>query len=290
MSIKIRRVFPRRVAIENTTACNARCVFCPREKLTRKIETMDLETFRRLLDDAVEAGATRISLHNFGEPLLDKALPDKVAYAKSRGVEETFFVTNAALLTRELAEELIRAGLDRIKISFNGASREQYEALHVGLDFDTVVRNIRDLFHVKKRLGRGRPRIILRHVGTPLSYLRFLKLWAGALGQCSLLPGRFHNYTTGRNYNPVSKARAPEFLRSCRYLKRSVVYVLVNGDVVPCCYDFNGMLVMGNALEENLAEIWNGEQFQAFRRAHRDHQFEKYPVCAACDKLNYLFI
>jgi radical SAM protein with 4Fe4S-binding SPASM domain len=105
-----------------------------------------------------------------------------------------------------------------------------------------------------------------------------------------VIPGRLHNYTTGRNYNPVSGIRRPDFLKSCRYLRRSVVYILVNGDVVPCCYDFNGVLKMGNAMERDIAEIWNGSEFSAFRQAHRNHEFRKYPICAACDKLNCIFI
>ncbi len=68
------------------------------------------------------------------------------------------------------------------------------------------------------------------------------------------------------------------------------MYILVNGDVVPCCYDFDGALVMGNALKEGIADIWDGEKFRKFREAHGGHDFGKYPICAGCDKLNYILI
>ena len=100
-----RKDFPRRVSIENTNACNANCTICPREKLTRDIKTMDMETFEKLLDDCIAAGAVKLSLHNFGEPLLDKHLADKISMAKEKGIRETFIVTNASLLTREHSEE-----------------------------------------------------------------------------------------------------------------------------------------------------------------------------------------
>lgn len=284
------RPFPGRVSIENTNACNARCTICPREKLTRKIQLMDLEAFKMLLDDSIEAGARRLSLHNFGEPLLDRHLAEKIAYAKSRGIEETYIVTNASLLTRERSEELLEAGLDRVKISFYGINRKEYESVHVGLDYETTLRNVRDLLEVKRERGGKKPRITLRYIGSPVNFLRFSKEWIKYRKLCRTVPGKLHNYTTGREYNPISKVRRPDFMKSCRYLKRSVVYILVNGDVVPCCYDFNGILVMGNALEEKIADIWNGEKFRAFRRAHREHHFAKYPVCARCDKLNYILI
>ncbi len=84
-SAENKKPFPRRVSIENTNACNANCTICPREKLTRDIKSMDMETFEKLLDDCIAAGATKLSLHNFGEPLLDKRLSDKVFMAKEKG-------------------------------------------------------------------------------------------------------------------------------------------------------------------------------------------------------------
>lgn len=285
-----KKSFPKRVSIENTNACNARCTICPREKLTRKVQLMDMETFKKLLEDSVEAGARKLSLHNFGEPLLDRHLAEKIAYAKSRGIEETYIVTNASILTRERSKELLEAGLDRVKISFYGINREEYESVHVGLDHETTLRNLRDLVEVKRERGGKKPKITLRYIGSSVNFLRFSKQWIKYRKLCRIVPGKLHNYTTGRDYNPISEVRRPDFMKSCRYLKRSVVYILVNGDVVPCCYDFNGVLFMGNALEEEIADIWNGEKFRAFRRAHREHNFTKYPICAGCDKLNYILI
>ena len=284
------REFPRRVVIENTTACNAKCTMCPREKLHRKIETMDLPTFQKLLDDAVAAGARKITMHNFGEPLLDKDLADKIAYARERGVKETFFVTNASLMTEEKAEELIRAGIGRIKISFCGVTPEEYDTIHAGLSYETTLANVKSLLAVKKRLGGKRPKIVLRYIGGPIDFLKFCRQWLPYWPLASVVPGALHNYSTGRSFNPISKIKRPDWMKSCRYLKRSVVYILANGDVVPCCYDFDGVLTMGNALEENIADIWNGPKFQAFRLAHKNHEFHKVPICAACDKLNCVFI
>jgi len=286
----IERRFPRRVVIENTTACNARCLFCPREKLTRKIETMEFDVFRKLLDDCVAAGSKKLSLHNFGEPLVDKNLAEKVRYAKSKGVEETFIVTNASLLTPERSEELIEAGIDRIKISFQGITKEEYESFHVNLNYEESVCNVEQLVDAKRRHGGAKPKIIIRYMGRPLDFITFWRRWRRLKPHLSIIPGRFHNYSTGRSYNPISNVRRPNFMKSCRYVKRPVVYILVNGDVVPCCYDFNGVLNMGNALEQSISEIWNGEKFKAFRLAHKRHEFNKYPICAGCDKLNYILI
>lgn len=53
---------------------------------------------------------------------------------------------------------------------------------------------------------------------------------------------------------------------------RTVSYVTANGNVLPCCIapwtarDYAGAL-LGNAFEQPLAEIWNGQRYQAFRAA-----------------------
>ncbi|MFC1672214.1 radical SAM/SPASM domain-containing protein [Planctomycetota bacterium] len=284
------QAFPKRVSIENTNACNARCTICPREKLTRPIQTMDMDTFQKLLDDCVRAGASKLSLHNFGEPLMDTGLAEKVAYAKKKGVAETFIVTNASLLTPERSRELLDAGIDRIKISFYGVNAEEYEKIHVGLKYDATLDNVRALLDAKKEHGGKKPRITLRYIGKPLSFLRFAKQWLPYRRLCSVVPGKLHNYTIGRDFNPVGGIKRPDALKSCRYLKRSVLYILVSGDVVPCCYDFNAGLVMGNALQKDISDIWNGERFTTFRQAHGEHRFDAYPICAGCDKLNYIFI
>jgi radical SAM protein with 4Fe4S-binding SPASM domain len=50
-------------------------------------------------------------------------------------------------------------------------------------------------------------------------------------------------------------------------------YVTANGNVLPCCiapfstHDYDG-IVLGNLFEKPLAEIWAGERYEQFRRAH----------------------
>ncbi len=52
----------------------------------------------------------------------------------------------------------------------------------------------------------------------------------------------------------------------------TVSYVTANGNVLPCCIspwtakDYKGA-ILGNAFQEPLAEIWNGERYQTFRTA-----------------------
>ncbi len=64
------------------------------------------------------------------------------------------------------------------------------------------------------------------------------------------------------NRRPWSLCRRP----------RTLIYATANGNVLPCCFspfttrDYAG-LILGNAFEEPLSEIWNGTAYQRFRAA-----------------------
>jgi MoaA/NifB/PqqE/SkfB family radical SAM enzyme len=112
---------PSVILIENTNCCNARCVMCPREKLTRKPGVMTFELFEKIIREVSETKRKPVvHLHGFGEPLLDESLPERIKLAKAFGIKHTYLVTNASLLFPETAGKIIGSGLDSMKISFYG--------------------------------------------------------------------------------------------------------------------------------------------------------------------------
>lgn len=48
-------------------------------------------------------------------------------------------------------------------------------------------------------------------------------------------------------------------------MRRSIMQVLWDGRVVPCCYDFDGKIVLGDLRRESVAKVWNGEKYERFR-------------------------
>jgi radical SAM protein with 4Fe4S-binding SPASM domain len=73
----------------------------------------------------------------------------------------------------------------------------------------------------------------------------------------------------GDSLQPVSSERP---WSGCTRPWRST-YVTANGNVLPCCIapfatqDYAG-LILGNAFEHPISEVWSGAQYEAFRRAH----------------------
>ena len=71
------------VRYEVTDHCNAKCIMCPRDLhlFGRPHGVMDLEKYQKSIDEVISLGCKQVVLTGFGEPLVDKGLERKVAYA-----------------------------------------------------------------------------------------------------------------------------------------------------------------------------------------------------------------
>lgn len=271
--------FPKQVRIENTNLCNASCIMCPREQLSRAKGTMDLEFFSRILKELAEGGIKTIHLHGYGEPFLDRNIFEKIRLAKRAGIAHTFLITNASLLDDERIKRLLGSGLDAMKISFYGIDKAEYESIHKGLSFDEVKGNIEHLLREKRKSGGKKPLVIVRYEGSLPKFFRFALQWGLKTG---IAYARFHNYAYGRAY---SRPKIWRKKRTCPIVRRSVMQVLWDGAVVPCCYDFDGRVILGDLKRQTVREVWNSEEYERFREIHSKREYERIPICYNCDKL-----
>lgn len=77
-------------------------------------------------------------------------------------------------------------------------------------------------------------------------------------------------------YQNQKKLRQP-----CKYLWESAV-IMQDGTVVPCCKDIDAKAPPGNAFEQDLDEIWNGDIVQSMHRSHIDSNYGTVSLCANC--------
>ena len=155
---------PEIVQIESTNICNAKCVFCPRDEMARKQGVMDMELFKKVVDECVELGIEHVRMHNYGEPFVDRQLVEKVRYAKQKGVPQVGMISNGSLITEAAARGMIEAGLDAINISVDASGKEVFERTRVGLKYDKVIANVERLLALRDAAGKRRPKLILSFV------------------------------------------------------------------------------------------------------------------------------
>ena len=140
---------PPSVKIELTARCDLKCFFCASSHKLRSKGDMDFVLLERILRELKEVGVKEIGMFYLGESLLYPRLSDAIKLAKDIGFEYVFLTTNGRLLTKDKAKEIMGAGLDSLKFSFNFSNRQQYEE-STGVDgFNTVVENIRNAYQIR---------------------------------------------------------------------------------------------------------------------------------------------
>ena len=114
------------INIETTDGCNRKCEWCPNAKIDKPAEFMDLDLFEKILAElSEEKYRKRVHLYQRGEPLLDDRLTEWTARVREvLPAAHIFISTNGDYLTRQKANELLRAGMNEIWVSHYDGLRE----------------------------------------------------------------------------------------------------------------------------------------------------------------------
>jgi radical SAM protein with 4Fe4S-binding SPASM domain len=261
------------VQIESTNLCNAKCVFCPRDEMHRRQGVMDMDLFKKVVDECAALGITHVRVHNYGEPFLDKQLVEKVRYAKNKGIAEVGMISNGSLITEELARGMIDAGLDAINISVDASGKETFERTRVHLKYDDVIGNVRTLARLRAESARKRPKLILSFVrqNNSADEQAFISEWSRIADKIHITD--LHNWAGTLNTN--SDVRYP-----C-YRMWLTFTVLWDGRVSLCCADFDGRHILGDLRTSTIAQVWNSPAYRAVRRQHLQHGGPE--ICRSCD-------
>ncbi|PIE31527.1 hypothetical protein CSA56_18010 [candidate division KSB3 bacterium] len=160
------RQLPLHMQIEHTTYCNLDCIMCDRSKCIQTPQHLAFEKIARVLEEVRPA---KISLSGNGEPLMHPDMLSIIRTAKAQGCSVNT-TTNGTLLNTQRCQELVESGLDLIKISIDGATRETYRKIRGQDKFLHVVDGIRALVDAKKRANSSTPFIRLNYVMTKDTY------------------------------------------------------------------------------------------------------------------------
>jgi MoaA/NifB/PqqE/SkfB family radical SAM enzyme len=239
----------------------------------RRQGVMDMDLFKKVVDECVTLGITHLRVHNYGEPFLDKQLVDKVRYAKQRGIAEVGMISNGSLIFEDIAQGMIDAGLDAINISVDASGKEVFESTRLNLEYDVVIRNIETLVRLRKASGRVRPKLILSFVrqNNSADEQEFIDHWRKIADKVHITD--LHNWAG--TLNATSDVNYP-----C-YRMWQTFTVLWDGRVSLCCADFDGRHILGDLRTSTIADVWNGPAYLGARRQHLESGGPE--ICRSCD-------
>jgi MoaA/NifB/PqqE/SkfB family radical SAM enzyme len=233
---------------------------------------MSFETYC-CIADRIRDHCRYLYLHLWGEPLMNRQIIPMIRHAAE--FARVNISTNAITLNESLAKELIESGVSEIIVSVDGMTQEVYETYRRKGDLKSALRGL--AFLQKFNLHNQRPVFISpqfivfrhnQHEMEPFSkFCQSIGLRAtfkapyirkGSSLQASDLK-HLRRKVADDSYTRILE------MKNCPNA-RDVFTILLDGSVVACCYDHNGLTRFGNILENSVSEIWLDDRFSKFRQ------------------------
>ena len=286
--------------VDPASVCNFKCKFCPTGNPELIKETgrwqgrMDFGLYKKTIDDLKEFdGQLKVlRLYKEGEPFLNKQLADMVRYAKeSEAVNYIDTTTNGYLLESRRIKPILDAGLDRINISVDGMSDEQFlEFTGVKVNFEKYVENIHNLYEIK-----GDCEIVIKIAGdfmTEEEKDRFFDTFGNCADRIFIenvapcwpefdVEDRLGvKITKGIYDQPIGD------VNTCPYIFYSIS-VNSDGSISLCFLDWAHKLLIGDVRKQSLKEIWKGEALFQHQIEQLRGKRKENDVCRQCGQLSH---
>lgn len=283
-------LFPPFLEIEPTTACQYECVCCEHTYWNEKAKIMKFETFQKIFD-GFGTHPKWLGLTGIGTSYLNKDYHKMLSYAKSKGtIIETFDHFND-LKDDDHIRELINTGMDFLFISIYGGTKESYEKVMGGGDFDKAMHNIRRFVALKKEMKKRFPLLSFHYIITRdskdslLTFLDFVHSLDTEIAEVLVTPmthafkeaedfavaidDEYVNKVRAKakrlgieitvNFNSKKDAEKLDKRPPMSDCKEMIMpFIFANGDITPCCSlneanrrDWQHGTSLGNALEDN---------------------------------------
>ena len=268
----------KKVYVEITNMCNKNCSFCSKDDKTKreiKLEEMD-EVLTKL-----KPYTNYLYLHVKGEPLFHSKIKEILDLCKKYNYYINI-TTNGSLLSKNIDEIINNKNIRQINISLHSIKSEN--------ELNDILKSS------KKILDNTEINIVYRFWALKNNLSELNKKLINELLQ-------FHNSNINisdiiNNDNiklqdrlyinkdvlftwPNLNAEYISDTGTC-YGTKSQIAILVDGTVVPCCLDSNGIINLGNIYKDNLEDIINSDRFIKMNKGFNDNKLIE-PLCKHCD-------
>jgi len=268
------------ITFRATDGCNLRCKTCHFSLDYRKGQkTLLMDP--QLVKDVVDTTKGFVQLCGFsgsGEPLINPRIHEMVQYCTDAGIR-TKVGTNVMLLTEDMSERLLKAGLSILKVSIDGATAKTYETIRVGGSFEKLKRNLEFFHSLREKMG-AKTRIHVNSVITNDNQHEIddVKKVFGHIGDkfAAKFPSTFGIMGNLCEYSPSEMT-----VKRCNQLVKRMT-IVPDGRVSICCGDNQNNGIIGNVHENTAMEIWNSPLYKEWRGYHRTGQADKIPLCNGC--------
>ena len=145
------------IFLEVTNVCNFNCMFCVNDVMRRKRGFMDVDLFKRLVDEFSQSEKLeKILFHVMGEPTLHPYIIEMISYASKR-TQRQILITNASTLqTEEKIRYIFESGLTNLDISYYCKNEEDFKKRGVkSLTFQDYLQIVKNIVATKYKYNYG---------------------------------------------------------------------------------------------------------------------------------------
>lgn len=250
----------KKIYIEITNICNLNCSFCSKDnRIKESISLTNMEELLKKINDYTDY----VYLHVKGEPLLHPKLKEILDLCEK--YHKKVNITTNATLIKEKESILNHSAIRQINLSVHSENKK--------------VNYLEEIFEVVDKLKDKN--IVYRFWTMEDNNLskEFTELVEKIINHYKLSPEIVEKIKTDNNIKINSNTyvnKANQFVwpninndyyndKGYCYALKDQLAILVDGTVVPCCLDSDGIINLGNIYSNTLEDIINSSRYQKMR-------------------------
>ncbi len=259
--------FPIHLDFEFYDCCNQRCSFCPRNAEIHSNLPYEINTGSKLNWSVLKKIASECQLNNlysvnfgaYAEPLLYDRLFDAIRLFVDAGVVDTRVITNGLLLNK-CTDDIFESGLLNLYVSLDAFTEDSYRKQR-GRGFNKVKDNLLRFLEEKKRRKTIFPIVRVSFVENENNVnekSRFLEFWKDKVDFIDVQLMLDYTKQAADDCNDKKWDCIDPFRR---------LSIISTGEILPCCSFYGRALAVGNAYQNSLKDVWQGEKINKLRGA-----------------------
>lgn len=278
-----------RTYIEISNICNLQCTFCPEVERDKKILTSD--QFRKILREVVPH-TDQVCLHLMGEPLAHPEF-EKILQICNEEKAVIHLTTNGTFLGKFSFDTFLKAPcLRQINFSLhsfkdNYPDKDIRPYLFDILQFSKEALVQRPELYINYRLwnlsnttgSKVENQEIIDHI-TEFFQISVNERVDVALNKSKNLLGRIYFHFDTRFDWPSFNDPIRSEHGFCHALSQQIG-IHADGTVVPCCFDKEAGIPLGNVLEQSFEEVLNSPRLKKIREGFQKHKLVE-DLCQRC--------
>lgn len=267
--------FPSHIDIESSSVCQLHCPMCGQRRMGPEMKgIMNLELYKKIIDECAMRHVYSIKLSWRGEPLLNPYLFKMIKYAKEKGIKDVAFLTNVERFDDEKIRELINSGVDWISCSVDGLY-DTYEKIRYPAKFEETTEKIKKIVEMRKKFNKNKPLVRIQTIfsaikSNPAEYRNF---WEPIVDKINFIADQI------RQTNEKEFLRDPDYICSSPWQRMCIDF---QGRVAQCHADYLEKNILGDVRKQTLYEIWHGESFKRVRELQKSKWTLELASCREC--------